>query len=337
LSLLSVQTEFPEHLLTLPASHLKEILGQPTLFHLAGRRTEPLFVSVLLHGNEDVGWRAVQQVLTALQGQQLPRSLSLFVGNVDAAEKDVRRLDGQADYNRVWPGAEQNDMAEHAMMRQIVDDMTDRSVFASIDIHNNTGLNPYYGCVNRTDAPTLHLASLFSPTVVFFERPKGVQSMAFSPLCPSVTCECGKVGDAGGVERAAELLSACLHLPEFPHTKVPTGDIHLFHTVATVYVPQETTFIFGEDDSSDLQISAQLEHWNFQELGPGTEVAQRRPETTANFRVHDMTNCDVTDQFFAVESDTIRLRKSVMPAMLTLNHRVVQQDCLGYFMERLHA
>ena len=78
------------------------------------------------------------------------------------------------------------------MMRQLVDLMRERDVFASIDVHNNTGLNPHYGCINKLDPQFFHLATQFSRTVVYFIRPKGVQSMAFADICPAVTVECGK-------------------------------------------------------------------------------------------------------------------------------------------------
>ena len=81
------------------------------------------------------------------------------------------------------------------MMREVVEQMRARGVFASVDIHNNTGINPHYGCVNRLEAPFLHLAALFSRIVVYFKRPLGVQSAAFAQLCPSVTVECGKPGN----------------------------------------------------------------------------------------------------------------------------------------------
>ncbi len=141
----------PPGLLDLPAARLGEVLPGPALIHLPGRRTPPLFVSVLLHGNEDTGWLAAQSVLKKYATAELPRALSLFIGNVEAARSGLRRLDGQPDYNRVWPGSEEAHPAELAMMRQVVDVMRARGVFASIDIHNNTGLNPHYACVNRLD------------------------------------------------------------------------------------------------------------------------------------------------------------------------------------------
>ena len=77
---------FPDELLQVPARQLWEHLEGPSLFRIAGRRPEPLFVSVLLHGDEHTGWQAVQSVLGRYSGTQLPRCLLLFVGNIAAAK-----------------------------------------------------------------------------------------------------------------------------------------------------------------------------------------------------------------------------------------------------------
>ena len=71
-------------------------------------------MSVLLHGNEDTGLQAIQQVLRKHAGRPLPRALSIFVGNVAAARHNLRRLDHEPDYNRVWPGT---DEADHPLAR----------------------------------------------------------------------------------------------------------------------------------------------------------------------------------------------------------------------------
>lgn len=274
--MLTVYHRLPEGLLQLPAHNLHERLPGPTLMHLEGRRTQPLFVSVLLHGNEDTGWQAAQQVLRKYAGTGLPRALSLFIGNLDAARQGVRRLDGQLDYNRIWPGAPEADGPEYRMMGQVVDDMARRAVFASVDIHNNTGLNPHYACVNTLDNRFLHLATLFSRTVVYFVRPLGVQSAAFASLCPSVTVECGKAGSSGSVEHAAAFLEACLNLSDFPLHVVPPQDLDLFHTVATVKVPESLSFGFG-DHGLDIDFVPDLDYLNFRELERGALFAQTRP------------------------------------------------------------
>jgi hypothetical protein len=259
--------------------------------------------------------------------------LSLFVGNVAAAGAGVRRLEDQVDYNRVWPDGTDGRTAEHAMMRQIVTEMERRRVFASVDLHNNTGLNPHYACVNQLESRHLQLAALFGRTVVYFRLPRGVQSMAFARICPAVTCECGKVGDAAGAAHAVEFLRNCLHLSEVPPHPVAAGDIHLFHTVARVTIPEGASFAFSPDDS-ELSFPANLEGFNFQELSPGTVLASRRPGSTVTLEAHDEAGRDATNDFFVVDADSIRLRKPVMPSMLTMNAQVIRQDCLCYFMER---
>ncbi|MDH5436708.1 MAG: peptidase M14, partial [Gammaproteobacteria bacterium] len=61
--MLTILDYIPENLLTLHATELHQVLSGPTLIHLEGRQTQPVFVSVLLHGNEDTGWDAIKALL----------------------------------------------------------------------------------------------------------------------------------------------------------------------------------------------------------------------------------------------------------------------------------
>jgi len=324
----------PKGLLDLPASRLWEVLPGPTLIHLPGRHTPPLFVSVLLHGNEDTGWLAAQSVLRKYESAELPRSLSLFIGNVKAARSGLRRLDGQPDFNRVWPGSEEAYPTELAMMQQTVDTMRARGVFASIDIHNNTGLNPHYACVNRLDQTFLHLATLFSRIVVYFIRPHGVQSAAFAELCPAVTVECGKAGTQGSVDHAAAFIEACLHLSQFPEHSIAPHDVEIFHTVATVKVPEDVGFGFGTPDA-DIDFVPELDHLNFRELERGSCLGRVRHGSAAKLLVQDENGEDISDSMFDYRQGEITLQQPLMPAMLTRDERVIRQDCLCYLMERI--
>lgn len=330
---LTILNDIPQGLLTARASDLADLLGGPTLIHLSGRRPEPLFVSILLHGNEDVGLQAIQQLLIAHAVHALPRAMSIFIGNVLAAQRGVRRLEGQPDFNRVWPGADDVGSPEHDMMRQIVAEMRRRLPFASVDLHNNTGHNPHYACVNCLASPHLRLATLFSRTIVYFQRPHGVQSTAFAEFCPAVTCECGKVGDALGVSHAADFLRTCLHLAEIPTSPPSPGDMHLFHTVATVKVAPSVTFSFSSS-FADVCFRADLEELNFQELAAGCVLGDRRPGAPAGLEIVDQEGRDVTANFIETEGDSISLRKPAIPAMLTCQESIIRQDCVGYFMER---
>jgi hypothetical protein len=329
--MLTLLDRLPDGLLDTDAASLHRVLPGPTLIHLPGRRTEALFVSILLHGNEAVGLHAIQQVLSRYQGRELPRALALFVGNVDAARLGMRRTEHGPDYNRVWPGGEISFPDESAMMAEVVERMRARGVFASVDLHNNTGLNPHYACVNRLDAPFLQLAALFSRTVVYFLRPLGVQSMAFAELCPAVTCECGKTGDAAGAAHAVDFIDTLLHLSAIPAHAVREGDVHLFHTVATVRVDPNARIGFGAQ-IADIVFPADLDRLNFREVEPGARLA--RVADAGMLSALDEHGADATARHFRVRDGWIEFRRAVMPSMLTLDADIIRQDCLCYLMER---
>ena len=333
-SMLNEIENLPEGLLDTPLEGLEALLGVPTLMHLPGRRSAPLFVTVLAHGNEGTGFYAVQALLQRYRDQELPRALSVFFANVKAASQGVRFLDGQADYNRVWPGTEDPDALEAGMMQQVVDSMRQRGAFASLDIHNNTGINPHYACINRVDNQFLHLASLFSRTVVYFIRPLGVQSMAMSYVCPAVTIECGKPDQEYGLAHARDYIDACLHMSELPAHPVPSHDVDLFHTVATVKVPAEVSFGFDEGPV-DLRFIGNIDHLNFRELPAGTQLGWLQPGVALTLDVRDDNDQPVFDHYFAIEADTLVTARPLMPSMFTLDERIIRQDCLGYLMERL--
>ncbi|MEJ2328937.1 MAG: M14 family metallopeptidase [Gammaproteobacteria bacterium] len=339
LQMLTIINGIPEGLLDLEASRLANILDGPTLIHLDGRRGDTLFVSALLHGNEPTGWEAVRRLLKEYDAgggdKPLPRNMSLFIGNVAAAKAGLRRLDGQPDYNRVWPGGELTDNPEAAMMQLVIDSVIQRNLFASIDIHNNTGINPHYGCVNVIDNRFLRLALLFSRLVIYFIRPAGVQSLAMAQYCPAVTIEAGKVGDEAGIERTRQFVDACLHLSELSGEPLHHEEIDLFHTVATVKVPKDVGFDF-EDDTRTISFYSELERFNFCELPEGTAWAKISSGTLPLEVISENGN-SVAERFFLNEDGLLKNRVPVMPSMLTSDHRVIEQDCLCYLMERWGA
>lgn len=325
----------PDGLLETTTRNLHAILPAPTLIHLPGKQAAPLFVSVLLHGNEPTGFLAVQLLLKKYLSRQLPRALTLFFGNVGAASRDLRRFDDQPDYNRIWPGTEIADCAETQMAKAVVDIMKSRAVFASIDIHNNTGLNPHYSCINNLDNQFLQLASLFGRLIVYFIRPKGVQSAAFAALCPSVTLECGRPDQRLGVEHALEYLDCCLHLTELPQHSILPQNIDLFHTVAQVKIDDTMRFSFTQSDT-DLLLNQDLERMNFNEVSPGTVLGKIKQHTGMPVIAKDELGAVVTDKFFSIENGTLLLNRQTMPSMLTLDEQVIKQDCFCYLMERIH-
>lgn len=325
---------FPSALLTAPAGELWRHLDGPTLFHLPGRITQPLFVSVLLHGNEDTGWQAIQEALRHYSERGLPRSLLLFVGNIAAARANVRTLPHQTDYNRTWPGTLHDAAPESAVMREVVEAVARARPFASIDIHNNTGRNPHYACVNSLAEPFLHLARLFSRTVVYFERPYGVQSAALARICPSITVECGRIGGEAGVNHAAELVMSALAMQHLPEHRVADGDLDLLQTCAIVKVPGGASFSF-DGAEAEFRFRADLDHLNFSELETGTLFGALGESGTYRLNVVAGGGHEISKPYFSYHHGEIRLARPAIPAMLTLDADAVRLDCLGYLMHRI--
>ena len=338
LSMLNILDRLPDGLLELESDQLFQALKQPTLIHLQGDRQPSLFVSILLHGNETTSWLAMRELLLKYQNhipnQKLPRSLSIFIGNVEAAQQRQRHLVHQPDYNRIWQMSSPPS-PEQIMAQRVIAEMRSRGVFASIDIHNNTGRNPHYGCITSLDKHSLHLARLFAKTVVYYTSPKTVQSYAFSEFCPAIVLECGQPDKPDGTAHALEYVETCLNLDSFDRLpNAAIADIDLFQTVAIVKVPEHLNFSFNADHDDDITFPAAMDDLNFCELPVGTKFGKVKTER-GHLWVVDEQGEDISDRYFHVADGEIMLKKSVMPSMLTLNTAIVHQDCLCYLMERM--
>ena len=330
--MLTVYGSLPDGLLDCDSSELHTVLPGPSLIHLPGTQTRPLFVSVLLHGNEPAGWLAARQVLRQYQEKVLPRAMSLFIGNVHAARQSVRHLDSQPDYNRIWKADAKQDEAD--MVREILEQMEQRDVFASIDIHNNSGHNPHYACINRLATPFFELATMFSNTVVYFLTPDTVQSLAFANLCPAVTVECGKPGEKHGVEHACDFILSALDMGEFDEHSRDIHNLNVFHTVVIVKL-KEGLSVGLEGEDCALQLLPEVDFLNFTALEAGKALARvREPDYMPVMALNEFGK-DVADRYFTIKDGMLCTVAEVMPSMLTLDMDIIRQDCLCYLMERL--
>lgn len=332
--MLTVLDHLPEGVLNKKAHELADFLSGPTLIHLSGVEKIPLFVSVLLHGNETTGWEAVKLYLTEYQqsNKPLPRAMSLFIANVSAAQMHKRVLPGQPDYNRVWLA---HPSAEGRMMSEILQQMKDKQVFASIDFHNNTGKNPHYACINRQEHDFFQLAHLFSRTVVYFIKPDTVQSMAFSKICPAVTVECGQPEHQYGVEHAKNYLKKAMTLGQFTHQALHADDFDLYHTMVIVKVPEQFKMSFTTNTPADIHFESDVDKLNFTALKQGTRLAAIDPDKEVYLQAINEQGVDVSQRYFDYSNGEIRMRLAVMPSMLTTKEEIIRQDCLCYLMERI--
>lgn len=326
----------PDGLLERPASALYQQFDGPTLIHLEGRNKRPLVVSVLQHGNEVTGWEALRRLLkNNYQHEPLPRSLLILIANPQAAKHRLRRLDDQPDFNRCWPGGKQADSAYTRLFRKIHDRMRELNPLAVLDIHNNTGLNPHYAAVNDIRSDNLRLAALFSSKVVYFTMPAGTLSLSMSEYCPSLTLECGQAGEIHGTDHTLAFLETCLNLEIISDKPLHPEAVHLFHMVATVYVNDNMLFGFGRVPA-ELALREDLDKYNFCELPAGTSFGKLHKSTGQPIIAVNTDGDEVTDQYFVFDNGRVETTREVMPSMLTLDRRVIQQDCLCYLMDRIH-
>lgn len=316
----------PAALLEVTPAEITQVLPNPTLVTLAGK-DDPLFLSVLLHGNETAGFHVLQELTRRYADAEPPRGLIVFVGNVRATGAAVRYLPDQPDFNRIWRGG---DGPYRDLARQVTEAARGAGVFASIDVHNNTGANPHYGCVASLRPADLHLAAMFAPIGVYYHNPNTTQSAAFSEFCPAVTIECGKSGDRAGVARALALIGRAMAIDGFPVHAPASGALKLYETVGRVLVDPRHSFSFGEAPA-DLVLRADLEDLNFTEVPAGTPWATGDRARQA-LRVVNEHDDDLTEAFFAFADGAAVLRHAVTPAMISRDETAVRLDCLCYLM-----
>jgi succinylglutamate desuccinylase len=330
---LNIISGLPDGFFDLELASIRDVFPEPTLVYVKGEKEPALFVSILLHGNEYSGLKALQSLFTKY-AERLPRSLIFFVGNVRAAEQDKRVLNGQTDFNRGWPGHELQPNETTRLLQQVVDTVCTEALFAAVDIHNNTGANPHYACMTDATRENQHLAAMFNHIGLVFNQPKGVSTMAFNGFCPAVTIECGRPGDMAGIQHATELLDALLHLDHFPEREVAAHDLQLVKSVVTIKIPDDVTFDFYFSAQADLTFGTGFERNNFTEIKSTEVFAMTRVKKP--LLITNQHGEDVTDEIMRIENGKVYLNRTLMPAMISLDKAIVRQDCLCYLLEDYH-
>ena len=171
------------------------------------------------------------------------------------------------------------------------------------------------------------------------EEPDSVLTRAMQNLCPATTVEVGPVNDPQSALRTVDLLQRYLELNTIPRGH--TGELKLYKALARVHVVEDAAFDFADDlDTArlardDLILTAGMEAVNFHPVPAGAEFGLTRKPLHQTLRVLDPQHRDVTAEFFEELHGDVSLRRAVIPAMYTMDHDVIRQDCLCYFMEEI--
>ena len=323
--------KIPDGLLTCKASDLSKIVKQPTLIHLEGAIKRPLFITIMLHGNETTGLYAIQELLKSYSDKPFPRSLSIFIGNPAATSQNKRFLKNQLDFNRIWAGG---DHPEHQLADHVMSIMKTKNIFASIDIHNNTGKNPLYACINKVTPQNMMLSRLFGKSAIFFSEPKEALSVAFSKFCPSVVIECGCDSESINIFHVKRYLEQVLSLQQFDSVfkKEP---IDIYITISKIMVPQSLSIGFSKKNNTDYDICLlnTIDAYNFNYLEPGTLLGWINHPNLSLYSINYDQHID--HQFLDTHHNEIRVKTPFIPSMFTTEADIIHQDCLGYIMKKL--
>lgn len=325
--MLSTLDHLPEQFFTTPCHEFHKIFSGPVLIYLQGKIKKPLFISTLLHGNETTGVAAVKEILK--ESPQLPRSLILLFGNIKAARHGMRHLDNQPDYNRIW---QEGPLPENKMALEVYEKVTAANPIACVDIHNNTGRNPFYSCFNRIEGSHLLLANLFSQTIVFFREPTNTLTVKMSEAMPSTVIECGKSDHPESRSFALSGLRQLLKCDRLDDLKVDSELRHYYEVIGKMSIAENVDFSFDEEPS-DLNFDKNFDCNNFRSLIKGDHFANFTKNGENGLTVINLEGQDCTSQFFDyTESGELKVVNNFTPSMLTLQKKIIRQDCFGYLM-----
>ncbi len=315
--------ELPGEVLDCTAAQLADVLSGPTLFDLTKPGRDPLFVSVLLHGNETSGWEAVRKLFSRHPELTSTSSILVFVGNVLSARKGVRKLDGQPDYNRVWNGGS---TPEHKLAEGVIAYAGSKQPWCAIDVHNNSGPNPHYSVITDLARATRSLASAFSSLAILAKQPPGTLTQAFSDFCTSITIEAGIPADPDSSERAGTLIRRLLS--EGKLLEGSPESLEIFDNFVRVTVEPE----IANKDHTFPELNPELDTFNFRCLPAGSLVC-RLKDRARGIRANDAEQRDVTEDYFVIENSEVRLRQDVIMSMYTRDPLIAMQDCICYFLK----
>jgi hypothetical protein len=323
----------PDELLDVDERTLLRALGRPSLVRVPGTGTQPpRGIATLLHGDESTGFQAVHRILR--RRRSYPFDLYVVIGNVEAALAPPgfahRFLDHQEDMNRIW-GTSDHSTPDREAAEGILARLIAAEPESLVDVHNNTGDNPFYAIVTQDRPEVFNLATLFTTTLLRWDLLANTLMEALHGTCPTIAVECGLPGRPESLAFAVDGMRRYLGAPPL-RTDALARDFDLLGDLRKVTVLPETRFQFGGEPGPDLDLvlSANGDVHNFDEVPAGHVLGHVRPGTPMPVRVHASNGHDVTGKHVAVVEDQLMLTEPSTPVMMTRTVAAARKDCLFY-------
>ena len=327
-----------DQLLRLTPLEFARALEVPTLIRIPGQGVAaPRGVACLLHGDESTGLEAVLQVLR--RRRRWPFDLWIVVGNVRAATADAgfvhRYLADQEDFNRVW-GNGGPDTPQREAAQAILGHLSGLGMAAMVDIHNNTGDNPFYAIVTTDKPGDYNLATLFTTTLLRWNLGVHTLMEGMPSQVPTIAVECGLPGLPESRAFAVDGLRRFLGTRRFRDDRV-RFDVDLYGDMVKVKVPDRVDFAFGGDlGDHDFVVADGADRLNFIRVPEGhvlgrVPAGRPVPLVAEGPRGHVVTD----DHLVVTEDGLVVTLRATIPVMMTRTVAAARKDVLFYMTDRL--
>ena len=323
----------PDELLEFDELSLLRELGGPTLIRVPGAgHLPPRAVTTLLHGDESTGLQAMLRILR--RRHRRPYDLYVALGNVEAAAAPPgfahRYLDGQQDMNRIFDGDETS-TAQREAAGAIRAELEAAGVTSLVDVHNNTGDNPFYAIVTNDRPATVNLATLLTTTVVRWEFRLDTLLESLHEGVAACALECGLPGRAASLRFAVDALRRYLGEQELATDRLQR-DAEILTDLRRVTVRDDARVRFGGtlDGTVDLVLPPDGDVHNFTEVPAGHLIGHVTPTGALPVTVTDADDRDVTADDVVRDGDRLVLARPAVPLMMTRSEAAVRRDCLFY-------
>jgi succinylglutamate desuccinylase len=329
----------PDFFYELNQENVLDYLDEMSLFYQKGDLDKTVVLSTMLHGNETSGLFAIQKFLKSILPTSNQPSYMILLGNPKAFHQNKRLVENQLDRNRIWQLDGEHE--DHELSKQVIEKLINFPLVCAIDIHNNTGKNPYFCCVNRLDKKTLGMASLFEADALFFENPSTAFTTFMGRFCPSVTLECGMSGDAVGVEKAFKFISSSVVKAvnegfleqKFTHS--------VFKSFGKFRIPESTNIVFKKREKPNIFKETNLvwffddlEKFNLKLVPTGEKIGEILGSKD-QVRIESEFSEDLFEELFELKGTEIIVKHEFYAAMVTKNVEVAKSDCFFYFLKKV--
>lgn len=308
-------------------------LGGPTWIFLTGEApSRTRVVTTLLHGNEPSGVRAIFQWLRS--GIRPRVNLVCFIGAVDAALVQPgfthRQLPDDRDLNRCFRMPFEG--REGRLAAGVLDRLRAIAPEALVDFHNTSGRSPAYGVTTRLRDPQKALTALVSDHLIVTDLRLGTLMEATEDDFPTITAECGGVGDPRSDETAMTALRSYAMAESLWDTPQRYAQVKTFHHPIRVSLEAGKQVAYGAAamPGVDLTLRADADHFNFGILNQGEILGWVRDSSPGVVVARDAKGRDRTRELFAVVDGRLVVAQASRIMMMTTNPQIAVSDCLFY-------